>query len=35
MRPGGELFDSIISQGTYNEKDAATIMRQVFDAVVS
>jgi len=30
---GGELFDHIISRGTYSERDAANIIRQVLEAV--
>jgi len=30
---GGELFDQIVSRGTYSESDAANIVRQILDAV--
>jgi len=30
---GGELFDQIVSRGTYSEADAATIIRQILEAV--
>jgi len=30
---GGELFDHIITRGTYSERDAANIIRQVLEAV--
>jgi len=30
---GGELFDQIVSRGTYSEADAANIVRQILDAV--
>jgi len=30
---GGELFDQIVSRGTYAESDAANIVRQILDAV--
>jgi len=30
---GGELFDQIIARGTYSERDAANIIRQVLEAV--
>lgn len=30
---GGEVFDSIIKKGTYSEKEAATVMRQVVQGV--
>eukprot|EP01130_Rhizamoeba_saxonica_P018482 TRINITY_DN925_c1_g1_i1.p1 TRINITY_DN925_c1_g1~~TRINITY_DN925_c1_g1_i1.p1 ORF type:complete len:458 (-),score=129.19 TRINITY_DN925_c1_g1_i1:38-1411(-) len=30
---GGELFDHIISRGTYSERDAANIVRQILEAV--
>jgi len=30
---GGELFDHIISQGNYSEKDAAFVVRQIIEAV--
>jgi serine/threonine protein kinase len=30
---GGELFDQIVDRGNYSEADAATLLRQVFEAV--
>lgn len=30
---GGELFDRIVEKGSYTEKDAADLMRQVLQAV--
>jgi len=30
---GGELFDSIVQRGTYSEKEAAALMRQIIGAV--
>lgn len=30
---GGELFDSIVQRGTYSEKEAAAVMRQIIEAV--
>uniref|UniRef100_A0A6B2LC69 Protein kinase domain-containing protein n=1 Tax=Arcella intermedia TaxID=1963864 RepID=A0A6B2LC69_9EUKA len=30
---GGELFDQIVSRGTYSEADAATVVRQILEAV--
>jgi len=33
LATGGELFDQIISKGTYSEKDAANIIRQILEAV--
>eukprot|EP01125_Pyxidicula_operculata_P001100 TRINITY_DN10_c0_g1_i3.p1 TRINITY_DN10_c0_g1~~TRINITY_DN10_c0_g1_i3.p1 ORF type:complete len:224 (+),score=79.08 TRINITY_DN10_c0_g1_i3:645-1316(+) len=30
---GGELFDQIVSRGTYSERDAAGIIRQILEAV--
>jgi serine/threonine protein kinase len=30
---GGELFDRIVEKGSYTEKDAADLMRQVLEAV--
>jgi len=30
---GGELFDQIVTRGTYSESDAANIVRQILDAV--
>jgi len=30
---GGELFDQIVSRGTYSEADAANIIRQILEAV--
>jgi len=30
---GGELFDQIISKGSYSERDAANIIRQILEAV--
>jgi len=30
---GGELFDQIVSRGTYSEADAASIVRQILEAV--
>jgi len=30
---GGELFDSIVRRGTYSEKEAAAVMRQIIEAV--
>ena len=30
---GGELFDRIISKGSYTEKDATELIRQVLDAL--
>ena len=30
---GGELFDRIVEKGSYTEKDAADLIRQVLDAV--
>jgi len=30
---GGELFDQIVSRGTYSEADAANIVRQILEAV--
>lgn len=30
---GGELYDEVIKRGTYNEKEAATIIKQVLEAV--
>ena len=29
---GGELFDRIVAKGSYTEKDASNIMRQVLEA---
>lgn len=31
---GGELFEHIVTKGTYSERDAATIIRQILKAVV-
>jgi calcium/calmodulin-dependent protein kinase IV len=31
---GMELFDAIVEKGTYSEKDAARVMRQVFEALL-
>lgn len=31
---GGELFDQIISRGSYSEKDAAAIVKQILEAVM-
>jgi len=33
LATGGELFDQIIAKGSYSEKDAAVIVRQILDAV--
>lgn len=33
MCRGGELFDAIINRGTYSEKDAAKVIRQVLGVV--
>jgi len=33
LATGGELFDQIISKGTYSERDAANIIRQILEAV--
>jgi len=30
---GGELFDSIVRRGTYSEKEAAAVMRQIIGAI--
>jgi len=30
---GGELFDQIVSRGTYSERDAANVIRQILEAV--
>jgi serine/threonine protein kinase len=30
---GGELFDQIVSRGSYSEKDAASIVKQILEAV--
>jgi len=30
---GGELFDQIVSRGTYSERDAANVVRQILEAV--
>jgi len=30
---GGELFDNIVQKGTYSEKEAAEVMRQILDAI--
>jgi len=30
---GGELFDQIVSRGTYSERDAASVIRQILEAV--
>ncbi len=30
---GGELFDQIVSRGTYSERDAANTIRQILEAV--
>jgi serine/threonine protein kinase len=30
---GGELFERIVEQGSYTEKDAADLLRQVLEAV--
>jgi len=30
---GGELFDRIVEKGSYTEKDASDLMRQVLEAV--
>lgn len=30
---GGELFDRIVEKGSYTEKDASGLMRQVLEAV--
>ena len=30
---GGELFDRIISKGSYTERDASNLIRQVLEAV--
>ena len=30
---GGELFDRIISKGSYTEKDASHLIRQVLEAI--
>lgn len=30
---GGELFDRIVEKGSYTEKDAAGLIRQVLEAV--
>jgi len=30
---GGELFDNIVQKGTYSEKEAAAVMRQILEAV--
>jgi len=30
---GGELFDQIVSRGTYSEADAANVIRQILEAV--
>jgi len=32
LASGGELFDQIISRGSYSERDAANIIRQILDA---
>jgi len=33
MVAGGELFDQIVSRGTYSEADAANVVRQILEAV--
>lgn len=30
---GGELFDRIVAKGSYTEKDASDLIRQVLEAV--
>jgi len=30
---GGELFDRIVAKGSYTEKDASNLLRQVLEAV--
>lgn len=30
---GGELFDQIVQRGTYSERDAANVVRQILEAV--
>lgn len=30
---GGELFDQIVNRGTYSERDAANVVRQILEAV--
>ena len=30
---GGELFDRIVEKGSYTEKDASDLIRQILDAV--
>lgn len=30
---GGELFDRIVAKGSYTEKDASHLIRQIFEAV--
>ena len=30
---GGELFDRIIAKGTYTERDASSLVRQILEAV--
>jgi len=32
---GGELFERIKKNGSYNEKDASVIMRSILDALVA
>jgi len=33
MATGGELFDRITARGHYNEKDAAAVLRQIFEGI--
>jgi len=33
LATGGELFDQIVSRGSYSERDAANIIRQILEAV--
>jgi len=33
LASGGELFDQIINRGVYSEQDAATIIKQILDAI--
>lgn len=30
---GGELFDQIVKRGSYSERDAAAIVKQILEAV--
>lgn len=30
---GGELFDRIVAKGSYSERDAANLIRQILEAV--